>query len=86
MQFLLALISGLALGQIGRVVAAVGLDALAAQLPNAGADGVEEVAVMADNEHRTAVGFQIIFEPLHRFQVQMVRRLVQDQQVGALQQ
>ena len=86
MQLLLALVSGLALGQIGRVVAAVGLDALAAQLPNAGADGVEEVAVMADNEHRTAVGFQIIFEPLHRFQVQMVRRLVQNQQVGALQQ
>ena len=86
MQFLLALVGGFALGQIGRVVAAVGLDGLAAQLPDAGADGVQKIAVMADDQHRAAVGLEVIFQPFHGFQVQVVGRLVQDQQIRTLQQ
>ena len=41
---------------------------------------------MADNQHRAAVSLQVVFEPLHRLQVKMVRRLVQNQQVGAFQE
>ena len=85
-QFLLAFVGGFALGQIRRVVAPVGLDGLAAQLPDAGADGVQKVPVMADDQHRAAVGFEVIFQPFHRFKVQMVGGLIQDQQIWALQQ
>ena len=41
---------------------------------------------MADDQHRAAVGLQVIFQPFHCFQIEMVRRLVQNQQVGPLQQ
>ena len=86
MQFLLALVGGFALGQVGGIVALVGQDGLSGQFPDAGADGVKEIAVMADNQHRAAVGFEIGFQPFHRFKVKMVGRFVQDQDVGAFQQ
>ena len=66
-QLLLALVGGLALGQIRRVVAAVGQHGLAAQLPDAGADGVQKIAVVADHQHRAAVAAQVGFQPCHGF-------------------
>ena len=41
---------------------------------------------MADHQHCAAVGFQIGFQPVHRFQIQMVGGFVQNQNVRAFQQ
>ena len=86
MLFLQALVRCFALGQVGGVVAAVGGDGFAAQLPDTGTDRIQEVAVMADHQHCAAVGFQIGFQPVHRFQIQMVGGFVQNQNVRAFQQ
>ena len=41
---------------------------------------------MGDDDHRPVVGRQEFFEPLQRFEIEVVSRLVQQQEVGALQQ
>ena len=42
---------------------------------------VQKIPVMCHHNHCSPVIFQIIFQPLHRFQVQMVRRLIQKQYI-----
>ena len=56
------------------------------QLPDLGDDLVEEVAVVADDDHRHRLPRQVVLEPLGRLDVEVVRRLVQEHQVGALEQ
>ena len=56
------------------------------QLPDLGDDLVEEVAVVADDDHRHRLPRQVVLEPLGRLDVEVVRGLVQEHQVGALQQ
>ncbi len=41
---------------------------------------------MGDDEDRTRIGAQVAFEPVHGFRVEMVGRLVEQQQVGLLKQ
>ena len=40
---------------------------------------------MGDDQHAAFIGRQIVFQPLQRFHIQMVGRLVQQQQIGLLQ-
>ena len=47
---------------------------------------VEEVAVVRDGDHRSLVLPQVLLEPVDALGVEMVRRLVQQQHVGLLQQ
>ena len=49
-------------------------------------DGVEELAVVADDDHRAAVALQPGFEPDEGVEVQVVRRLVEQHQVGRAHQ
>ena len=47
---------------------------------------IEESAVVAHEQHCRAACSQKIFEPLYRFDVEMVSRFVEQQQIGAFQQ
>ena len=47
---------------------------------------VEEVTVVRDGDHRSLVLSQVLLEPVDALGVEMVRRLVQQQHVGLLQQ
>ena len=49
-------------------------------------DLVEEIAVVADDDHRDRLARQVAFEPFGRRDIEMVGRLVQEHQVGAFQQ
>ncbi len=56
------------------------------QLPDLGDDLVEEVAVVADDDHRDRLPGQVVLEPGGRLDVEVVRGLVQEHQVGAFQE
>jgi hypothetical protein len=43
---------------------------------------VQQAAVMADDQHRVGVAREVAFQPQRAFEVEVVRRLVQKQQVG----
>src|SRR5690606_5413691 len=68
----------LALLEVGAVVAPVDFDIVAPHLPNGIDDPVEEIAVVADEQHSAIPGTQRPFQPLDCLHVQMVRGLVQD--------
>ena len=77
----------LALGlQVGRVVALVREQPAAVDLADPADHVVEEVAVVRDAQHRPGVALQVPLQPAHRLGVQVVRGLVEQQQVGLLQQ
>ena len=92
---LLLLPLGLALQHLGllgpqppvlAVIAGVGGDPAQVQLPDLVDDLVEEIAVVAHDDHRDGLACQVAFEPFGRRDVEVVRRLVQEHQVGAFQQ
>ena len=72
--------------QPGRVVALERQAAAVLQLQNPLGDVVQEVPVVGDDNHRAGILAQRLLQPLDRFGVEMVGRLVQQQQVGLLQQ
>ena len=86
---LLLLLHGHALGLLlepARVVALPG-DALAAvELQNPPGDVVQEVAVVRHGDHRALVLLEVLLEPVDRLGVEVVRRLVEQQHVGLLQE
>jgi hypothetical protein len=49
-------------------------------------DVVEEVPIVRDRDDRAGVGLEVLLEPQHGFRVEVVRRLVEEQQVRLLQQ
>src|SRR5437879_13821651 len=49
-------------------------------------DVVEEIAVVGDDQDRAGILPQVAFQPRYRFGVEMVGRLVQEQQVGLVEQ
>ena len=70
-----------------RGVVALPGDAVAAvQLEHPAGDVVQEVAVVGDDHHGPLVLAQVPLEPGHRLGVEVVGGLVQQQQVGLLQQ
>ena len=56
------------------------------ELEDPAGDVVEEVAVVGDGDDRAVVLLQKLFEPVDRFGVEMVGRLVEEQQVGPREQ
>jgi len=71
---------------VGCVVARVGVHGAAEQLQRPVRDLVQEIAVVADQDQRLAEINQVALQPFRRFDVQVVRRLVQQQQVRFLEQ
>ena len=69
-----------------RVVALVRDAAAAIELEDPAGDVVEEVAVVGDGDDRAGVVVQVVLEPGHRLGVEVVGRLVEQQQVGLAQQ
>src|SRR3546814_19318337 len=45
-------------------------------------DIVQEIALVADDQDRRAIAFEDILEPHHRFEIEVVRRLVEQQHIG----
>ena len=72
--------------QPGRVVALVGDSARAVELEDPAGDVVEEVAIVGDGDDRALVLGEVALEPVDGLGVEMVRRLVEQQQVGGAQQ
>ena len=72
--------------EIGRVVALVRVQVPAVDLADPLGYVVEEVAVMRDGEHGALVVVQVVLEPQHRLGIEVVGRLVEQQQVGLLEQ
>ena len=55
-------------------------------LPRVGADGVEEPAIVGDDQHRAAAGREVVREPVDALDVEVVGRLVEQQQLGVAEQ
>ena len=68
------------------VIAAVGRELARVDVNNDVHDAVEEVAIVRDEQQRPRILCQPVFEPQHRIEVEMVGRLVQQQQVRAAHQ
>ncbi|SKY48729.1 30S ribosomal protein S5 [Mycobacteroides abscessus subsp. abscessus] len=64
------------------VAALVLVDLTVVHLPGARGDGVEEPAVVGDDDERAASRNEVLGKPLHAFDVEVVGRLVEDQDVG----
>src|SRR5579875_2781394 len=63
--------------QIFAIVARVLLDPPEGQLQNASDNLVEKVAVVLDDDQRPFPLLQVVLQPLQRFQIKMVGRLIQ---------
>ena len=69
-----------------RVAALVLLDLALHHFPRAVADGVEEPPVVGHDDERGPAGEQVLREPAHALDVEVVRRLVEHEQVEVLDQ
>ena len=72
--------------QVGRVVALVRIEAATVDLGDPLGDVIEEVAVVGHCQHGAVVGSQVLLKPEHALGVEVVGGLVEQQQVGLLQQ
>ena len=68
-----------------RVIAFVGPALAHINFQDAGGDFVQKVAVMRDDHHRRGAVGDKILEPSQRWQIQMVRGLIQQEQILALE-
>jgi len=76
----------LALDQVVVVVARVDGDARRAEVGDGGHHAVQEVAVVRDEDDRAVVAGEKPFEPLERFDVEVVRGLVEQEERGTQEQ
>ncbi len=76
----------LLLHQPGRIIALVGNALAAVEFEDPPGDIVEEVAVVGHDQDRAGIVAQMAFQPRHRFGVEMVGRLVQQQQLRLIEQ
>ena len=70
----------------GGVIALVGNAAAVVELEDPAGDVVEEVAVVGDDQDGARIVAQMAFQPVHAFGVEMVGRLVEQQQLGLVEQ
>ena len=75
-----------ALLEILRVVGVVLGDLAQRQVGDVRDDGVEEVAIVRNQDHRVRIGDEVFLEPVARVEIEMVGRLVEQQQIGLAQQ
>ena len=76
------LLAGEALLDVGVVVAAIAMDLLVADLKNIIDERVQKGAVVRDHQDRAGIIFEIILEPAERFEIQVIGRLIEHQEVG----
>ena len=76
----------LALAQVGGVVSGVGGEPAVLEGRHVGDAGVHEGAVVAHEQHGTVVAREELLEPLDALEVQVVRGLVEQQQVRVAKQ
>ncbi len=70
-----------------RRVVAFERNALAAiEFQNPTGDVVEKISVMGNGDDRARITLQVMFEPRHRFGIEMVGRLVEQKNIGLLQE
>ena len=67
--------------QVVGIVAAIGVDGLVVDFEDDRAYAVEEIAVVGDHEQRLVASVEKAFQPFYHFQVEVVGRLVEYQQV-----
>ena len=79
--FGLALLVHGALEQVGGIIAVIGVKA-GGHFPDGIRHLVEEVAVVRDGHHRAFPVAQVFLQPFDRADIQMVGRLIQEEQVG----
>jgi hypothetical protein len=72
--------------QVGRVVALVGVGTATVELEDPARDVVHEVPVVGDRDDGAGVLGQVLLEPEHGLGVEVVGGLVEEQQVGLLEQ
>ena len=72
--------------EVRRVVALVGVGLAAVELEDPLGDVVEEVPVVGDRQDGARVALEVALQPLHRLGVEVVGGLVEEQQVGLLEQ
>ena len=72
--------------QVGGVAPFVHVGAAPVELEHPGGDPVEQVAVVGDEDQAAPEGQQLLLEPGHRAQVEVVGGLVEDQQLGRVGQ
>ena len=72
--------------EVGRIIALVGKVFPAIELENPAHHIVEEVAVVGDHQHRARIFLEVVFEPLDAFGVEVVGRLVEQQDRRLLEQ
>src|SRR5690606_4897318 len=90
---LLPLVHGLLLRELrgtlfleGGVVAGVSLHLALLDVHDTVDCAIEELAIVRDHEQRAAIAAQPLLEPHHRIEIEMIGRLIQQQQVGATHQ
>jgi hypothetical protein len=66
----------------GVVAARVKRELAVLEMQNELRHGIEQIAVVADDEDAAAIALEIILEPQHAFEIEIVCRLVEQQQVG----
>jgi hypothetical protein len=72
--------AGVALGDVVSVVPWIVRQLPEVHIADARDDGVEEKAIVGHKNHGVWIGSQVLFEPVARFEVEMVRRLVEQEQ------
>ena len=76
------LVAGFFLEEVVVVVAAVAVEMLPRDFHDAVADGVEESAVVGNDEQRAGVGREMALEPTECFEVEVVGRLIKHEKIG----
>ena len=71
---------------IERIIAGIKLCLAVVQFENAGHNAVKKIPVMGDRQDGPLKFFNIALKPFDRVHVQMVRRLVKQQNIGLFQQ
>ena len=78
----LLVFAGFFLGEEVVVVAVVVMERAGAELEHAGAEGVQESTVVGDDDEAAGVACEVVLEPEESFEIEMVRRLVEEEQRG----
>jgi hypothetical protein len=80
---------GRALGPLPRkgiVIAAIEREPTAFDMEDEVGDIIQEIALMADHDQTAAIGFEEGLQPHRGLEIEMVRRLVEQQQIGLREQ
>ena len=75
-----------ALAQVAGVVARVVGERSQPDLGDPGDDGIQEEAIVRDQDHRVRIVCEVLLEPVARLEIQVVGRLVQQEQSGTAEQ